>query len=139
MSASGTAGIYFLKPGTTMNGAKYAELLKNKLPTHMPIHQSLIFMHDGAPCLWSKIVKQFLTENHIKILDWLGNSPNLNPIENLWSKMKNLVSQKQPGSSSELVKVIKEMWVKEISGKHFESLIYSMPHRLQAVIDAHGG
>ena len=69
MGANGTAGIYFLKPGTTMNGAKHAELLKDKLPTHMAIHQLLIFMHDGAPCHQSKIVKQFLTENYIKILD----------------------------------------------------------------------
>ena len=86
MSANGTAGIYFLKPGTTMNGDKHAELLKDKLPTHMPIHQTLIFMHAGAPCHQSKIVKQFLTENHIKILDWPGNSPDLSLIENLWFK-----------------------------------------------------
>ena len=46
MSANGTAGIYFLKPGTIMNGAKYAELLKDKSATHMEIHQTLIFMHD---------------------------------------------------------------------------------------------
>ena len=69
----------------------------------MATHQSLIFMHDAAPCHRSKIVKQFLTENYMKILDWPGNSPNLNPIKNLWYKMKDLVSQKQPGSSSELV------------------------------------
>ena len=69
MSANGTAGIYFLKPGTTINDAKYAESLKDKLATHLAIYQSLIFMHDGAPCHQSKIVKQFLTENHIKILD----------------------------------------------------------------------
>ena len=68
MSANRTAGIYFLKPGTTMNDAKHAELLKDKLRTHMAIHQSLIFMHDDAPCHQLKIVKQFLTENHIKIL-----------------------------------------------------------------------
>ena len=66
MSANGTAGIYLLQPGTTMNGDKHAELLKHNLPTHMPIHQSLIFMHDGAPCHQSKITKQFLTENRIK-------------------------------------------------------------------------
>ena len=122
-----------------MNGAKHAELLKNKLPTYMAIHQSRIFMHDGAPCHQSKIFKQFLTENHIKILDWPGNSPDLSLIENLWFKMKDLVSQKHPGSSSELVKVIKEVWVKEISGEYCESLIYSMPQQLQAVIDACGG
>ena len=88
ISANGTAGSYFLKPGTTVNGAKYAELLRDKLPTHTAIHQSLIFMHDGAPCHRSKIVKQFCTENHVKILDWPGNSSDLNPIENLWTKMK---------------------------------------------------
>ena len=93
MSANGTAGIYFLKPVTTMNGANHAELLKDKLPTHMAIHQSLIFMHDGAPCHQLKIIKQFLTENHIKILDWPGNSPDLSLIENLWFKMKDLVSK----------------------------------------------
>ena len=102
MSANYTAGIYFLMPGTTINDAKYVELLKYNLSTHMAIHQSLIFMHDGAPSHWSKIVKQFLTENHIKILDCPGNSPNLNPIENLRSKIKDFVSQRQPGSSSEL-------------------------------------
>ena len=139
MSANGKGGIYFLKPNTTMNGAKYAELLKDKLLTHTAIHQSLIFMHDGAPCHRSKIVKQFLTEKHIKILDSSGNSPNFNPIKNLWCKVKDLMSQKQPGSSSKLVKVIKEVWVKEISGEYCESLIYSMPYRLQAVIDAHEG
>ena len=139
MSANGTAGICFLKPGTTMNGVKYAELLKDKLPTHMAIHQLLNFMHDGAPCLQSKIVKQFLTKNHIKKLDWTGNNPDLNPIKNLWSKMKNLVSQKQQGSFLELVKIIKEVWVKKISEKYCESLTYIMPHQLQAVIDACGG
>ena len=117
MSANGEGGIYFLKPSTTMDGAKYAELLKDKLLTHMAIHQSLIFMHDGALCHWSKIVKQFLTENHITILHSSGNSPNLNPIKNLWCKKKDLISQKQPVSSSKLIKVIKEVWVKEISGK----------------------
>ena len=81
MSANGKAGIYFLKPNTTMDGAKYAEWLKHKLLTHMAIHQSLVFMHDDAPYHRSKIVTQFLTENHIKILDWPGNSPNLNPIK----------------------------------------------------------
>ena len=48
------------------------------------------------------------------------------------------MSKKQPKSFSELVKVITEVWVKEILGKYCESLIYSMPHQLQAVIDAHG-
>ena len=123
MSANGMAGIYFLKPNTTMNSAKYAELLRDKLPTLMAIHQSLIFMRDGAPCHKSKIVKQCFTKNYIKILDWPGNSPGLSPIENLWTEMKDLGLQKRPGSCSELVKGIKQMRVKEIAEEYCESLI----------------
>ena len=52
--------------------------------------------------------------------------------------MKDLVSQKHTGSFSELIKVIKEMWAKKISGEYCKSLIYSMPRQLQAVIDARG-
>ena len=46
------------------------------------------------------------------------------------------MSKKQPESLSELIKVITEVRVKEIFGEYCESLIYSMPRRLQAVIDA---
>ena len=59
MSANGMAGIYFLKPSTTTNGAKYAELLKDKLPTHMEIHQSLIFMHDVHLVIGRKLSSSF--------------------------------------------------------------------------------
>ena len=34
---SGTAGLYFLIPGTAMNGEMYVELLKEKLTIHMHI------------------------------------------------------------------------------------------------------
>ena len=85
-----------------------------------------------------KVSSSFFTENHNKILDWSGNNPDLNPIKNLWTKMKNLVSQKQPGSSSELVKTIKEVWVRKILGGYCQSLIYSMSRGLQAVINARG-
>ena len=51
---------------------------------------------------------------------------------------KEFSVKKQPESFSELVTVITEVWVKEIFGEYCESLIYSMPRRLQAVIDARG-
>ena len=139
MSKNGTAGLYFLTPGTTMNGSKYVELLKNKLLVHMNVHNAIIFMQDSAPCHRSKIVKKFLEENHVTTLDWPGNSPDLNPIENLWAKMKDLVTEKQPSNGKALNQCIKGVWVQDISENYCNSLIKSMPHRLQAVIDAKGG
>ena len=114
------------------------ELLKNKLLLHMTVHSTTIFMHDGAPCHRSKIVKKFL-EHHVTTLNWPGNSPNLNPIENLWAKIKDLVAEKQPSGGKALIETIKEVWVKEISADYCNSPIASTPHRLQAVIKVKGG
>ena len=62
MSVTGTAGLLFLPNGTTMNGQKYVELLKDKLELHMNVHICNIFMQDGTPCHRSKIVSKFLKE-----------------------------------------------------------------------------
>jgi hypothetical protein len=42
------------------------------------------FSQDGAPCHKSKLVMAFLKQSvkEFTILDWLGNSLDLNPIKN---------------------------------------------------------
>ena len=107
MSAAGTGGLYFLTPGTTMNGEKYVKVFQVKLQLHMTVHQCDIFMHDGAPCHRSRVVKKFLGEKNIQQFDWPRNSPDLNPIENLWMLLKNKVSEKQPSNAKSLVTAIK--------------------------------
>jgi len=139
MSVNGTAGLFFLPPGTTMNGQKYVDLLKEKLEVHMAIHKCNTFMHDGAPCHRSKIVTQFLKSKKIQILDWPGNSPDLNPIENLWTVLKDKVSEKHPANTKELQEAIKAVWVLELSAEYCRHLVESMPKRLEAVIKAKGG
>ena len=134
MCRNGVAALSFLPPGTTMNGPKYVQMLSEKLKLYMQVHNCKIFMQDGAPCHCSKVAKNFLNDNNIQLLEWPGNSRDLNPIENLWTLMKNKVSEKQPKSGAELVKVIKEVWVKEISKEYCQSLIDSMPMRIEAVI-----
>ena len=113
-------------------------ILKNMLLLHITVHSTTIFMHDGAPCHRFKIVKKFLEVNHVITLEWPGNSPHLNPIENLWAKMKDLAAVKQPSGGRSLIKAIKKVWVKEISADYCNSLITSMPHQLQVVIKVKG-
>ena len=117
-----------------MNGPRYVELLAEKLKIQMAVRNCTISMQDGAPCHRSKVAKTFLAENRIKVLDWLGNSPDLNPIQNLWTKMKNKVAKKHPSSAKDLVKVIKELWVKEISQEFCKNPVHSMPQCLQEVL-----
>ena len=69
MAAQRTAGRYFLQPGTTMNGTKYLNLLKDKLEIHMMVHDCNVFMHDDAPCHRAKSVKNLLQEKNVDILD----------------------------------------------------------------------
>ncbi|KAI0222937.1 Glutamate carboxypeptidase 2 [Lamellibrachia satsuma] len=45
-------------------------------------------MQDGAPCHQSKVATDFL-KNKISLLEWPENSPDLNPIDNLWTIMKD--------------------------------------------------
>ena len=102
MSRKGIVGLYFFIPGTTINGKKYLDLLKDNLKLHMNIHQSKIFMHDVAPCHKAKIVTSYLKNQKEKVLPWLRNSPELNPMENLWKilKDKSLESNLHPQNTS---------------------------------------
>ena len=77
-------------------------------------------------------MSEFLRKNNIKVLNWPGNSPDLNPIENLWTYMKDKVAKKQPSNAEALRTAIKEVWLKEITAEYCESLVSSMPQRLQA-------
>ena len=52
-----------------MNGAKYLDLLKDKLEAHMVSFNCNVFMYDGAPCHKAKSVKSFLREKNVDILD----------------------------------------------------------------------
>ena len=69
MSTHGTAGLYFLQAVITTNGPKYLDLLKDELGIHMTVHDCNIFIHDDAPCLREKSVKNFLQEKNVDILD----------------------------------------------------------------------
>ena len=70
ISLRGSAALFFLKPGTTMNGQRYLNLWNEKLQQHMSVHDCTIFMQDGAPCHCSKILTDFLEPT--KLLSWSG-------------------------------------------------------------------
>ena len=139
MSWKGNAGLFFLPKGTTMNGDRYLDLLKEKLQLHMEVHECSIFMQDGASCHRSRIVSDFLRREGVRTLEWPGNSPDLNPIENLWTALKDKVADLQPSSANELEKAIKLIWTQHLSKEYCTSLVSSMPSRIAAVINARGG
>jgi len=55
---------------------------------------------------------KWLGDYYIEILDpWPGNSPDLNPIENLWSILKSLVDKLNPTNCDQLRALIKQKWI----------------------------
>ena len=64
-------------------------------------------MQDGTPCHRSNVDVTSLAKNRVKVLDWPGNSPDLNPIDNLWTEMKDKVAEIEPPSAKDLVKANK--------------------------------
>lgn len=135
---AGRGGLFFLPRNVTMNGERYMSVLDDHLLSFYEIHGTSIFMQDGAPCHTSKKVLAFLKSKKVKVLEWPGNSPDLNPIENAWKIMKNKVKNGAVTSIPTLIEKIKDVWLHDISHEYLRTLAESMPRRLAAVIKAKG-
>ena len=74
----------------------------------------------------------------MKVFDWPAQSPDLNPIENLWSELKKCVRKTGATNLTDLYEFSQEEW-KKIPVEYCERLVDSYPARLAGVIKAEGG
>lgn len=76
---------------------------------------------------------EWFKEKKLNVLEWPSQSPDLNPIENLWFDLKWKLSNLE-----ELEKFCHEEWAK-IPVERCDKLIETYQERLTAVIAAKGG
>lgn len=141
ISGKGMGRLYVVEG--TMRQDQYKKVLETKLLPQMQEwfgNGRKLFMQDGAPCHTAKSIKKFLEEKQITLLPWPGNSPDMNPIENVWECLKRELAKERITTKLELIERIVYHW------NHNEKLktialncIDSMPRRVAALVAAKGG
>ncbi len=136
MSSAGVGPLCFLK--STVNAAIYQEILEHfMLPSADKLYgdADFIFQQNLAPAHTAKGTKSWFNDHGVTVLDWPANTPDLNPIENLWGIVKRKMRDTRPNIADELKATVKETWA-SIPPQQCHKLITSMPRRIEAVIKA---
>ena len=71
------------------------------------------------------------------MLSWPANSPDLNPIENVWHMLKRAVESRNPTNINDLKQYSLEEWAK-IPQEHINNCILSMPQRINELLEKKG-
>ena len=96
------------------------------------------FQQDNARIHTSKYAMNFFDENFVELLDWPAYSPDLNPIENLWSIIKHeLDNCDEFKSFAEFKTKIFKIW-ENIDQSRIDKLINSMSSRIEQCIEREG-
>lgn len=120
-----------------LNAMSYCELLQEHLlPLDLP-GNNLILQQDNATCHSARVTQRFLQENHIEVLPWPPQSPDLNPIENLWSQLQQEVDKVPVQGMNGLWAEVQRQW-QRLDPQVLRNLIDSMPRRVEQVIAARG-
>lgn len=132
----------FVHVNSTMKTANYIDTLKHHLLPYRQTHfrgNSSTFQHDNAPCHASRPTLDFLQVNRVRTLQWPPYSPDLNPIENLWSIIKQRIHRKPVPTKEAVIAAAHKEWndpsVKELC----TTLANSMVERVSSCIASKGG
>ena len=128
--------------GTCMDAMKRTGNSGNILERSMIEKMSeSIFMQDGAPAHTAKLTQTWCSDHlpgYWAKADWPGNSPDLNPIENLWSILGEKLSKLPEFTTiNSLVENLKIEWAR-IDPTILQNLTIDMPNRVKEVINRSG-
>jgi len=95
------------------------------------------FQQDNASVHTSKMTMSFFENSEMSVINWPGQSPDLNPIEHLWDELERRIRKREPPPKNEreLATFLQEEWEK-IPPSIYQNLVLSMNKRVAAVLKA---
>ena len=121
----------------TVNANKYIDILDESLwpviAKHFP-QGDFLLQEDNAPIHKAGVVKKWMSDHNLSPITWPAYSPDLNPIENCWSVLKNQLQKEinEIKSNEDLRIRIFRIW-SNLSTTYITNLYDSMPRRCRQV------
>lgn len=124
-----------------MTGNYYKAILQNTLlPTTSLLYPraSWAYVQDNDPKHRSKVAVDYISKICPEPIFLPPYSPDLNPMENVWATVGEMVAQSEPKTVAGMVKQIKKAW-KQVVTPHFREVLFdTYSHRLEEVISLKG-
>jgi transposase len=145
---SSVVGPFMVPDGVKITAASYCDFLEGNFSPWFAsqkaaFRRKMVFMHDNAPSHAARLTTQFLADRGFKnsrMMTWPASSPDLNPIENLWSLVKRRIyaGGRQFDSKAELWQAIQTEF-RRLKPAEVRKLTASMYSRLVMVLQRKGG
>jgi hypothetical protein len=143
VSALGRTGIYFVEPGTKINGQYYRDvlLMQHLLPDMREHSEYFVFQQDSAPSHRARLTVELLqkeTPAFISPALWPPNSPDLNPVDyRIWSIMEERVYRTKIRDAKDLKHRIQYEW-NQLDQRTIDEAVNEWRLRLRACVKAVG-